>query len=127
MLQSTTRTRILRDPVQQDKYDALPDKMKAIIANAVEAASATSEGHPATPRLHRAADQGKSSLQDPRPILQKQLEVFDQSRQEAAENPLWKGDRRIAESFARARGLDQDPNISRMPITLLGKKARRKS
>ena len=50
------------------KYDALPDKMKAIIANAVEAASA---GHvlegdrPLFEGLHRAADQGQGQvLQD---------------------------------------------------------------
>ena len=50
------------------KFDALPDKMKAIIANAVEAASQdmSVEGdRPLLAGLHRAADQGQRQvLQD---------------------------------------------------------------
>ena len=102
------------------KYDALPEKMKAIIANAVEAASQDmswkaidrySQG------LHRAADQGQGQvLQDAgRGSCKQQLEVYDEVvTKKAAENPLFK---EIVESqlaFAeRATQWEQDTVVSR--------------
>ena len=102
------------------KYDALPDKMKAIIANAVEAASQDmswkaidrySQG------LHRAADQGQRQVLQDAGLrsCKKQLEIYDEVvKKKAAENPLFK---EIVESqlaFAkRATQWEQDTVVSR--------------
>ena len=101
------------------KYDALPDKMKAIIANAVEAASADLSWK-AIDRYSKdyIELQTKDKVKfykTPDPILQKQLEVFDQvSAKKAAENPLWKEIVESQRAFAaRAVAWDQDTNISR--------------
>ena len=79
----------------KDKYNALPEKMRAIIANAVEAASQDmswkaidrySQG------LHRAADQGQRQvLQDAGRDPEAQLEIYDEvAKKKSAENPLFK-------------------------------------
>jgi len=101
------------------KYDALPDKMKAIIENAVEAASADLSWK-AIDRYSKdyIELQTKDKVKfykTPDAILQKQLEVFDQvSAKKAAENPLWKEIVESQKAFAaRAVAWDQDTNISR--------------
>src|SRR6266852_3511661 len=77
------------------KFDALPEKMKAIIANAVEAASADMSWK----AIHRYSQdyielQTKDKVRfykTPDSVLQRQLEVFDQvDKKKAAENPMWK-------------------------------------
>jgi len=68
------------------KLDTLPAKMQAIIANAVEAASATCRGRrsPLLAGLHRAADQGQGEvLKTPDSVLQGQLEIFGGTRSTA--------------------------------------------
>jgi TRAP-type mannitol/chloroaromatic compound transport system substrate-binding protein len=101
------------------RYAALPDKIKAIIANAVEAASADMSWK-AIDRYSK--DYIELQVKDkvrfyktPDSVLQKQLEVFDQvEAKKSAENPLFK---EIAESqrkFAeRAVKWDLDTNVSR--------------
>src|ERR687887_2291049 len=82
------------------KYDALPDKVKAIIANAVEAASADMSWK-AIDRYSK--DYVEMQTKDrvkfyktPDSVLQKQLDVFDEvEKKYSAQNPLFK---EIAES-----------------------------
>src|SRR5213595_300617 len=77
------------------RFDTLPDKMKAIIAYSVEAASADMMWK-AIDRY--STDYGELQVKDkvkfyktPDAILQKQLEIFDQvDKKKAAENPMWK-------------------------------------
>ena len=77
------------------KYDALPDKLKAIIANAVEAASAD--------MMWKAIDRYSNDYVElqvkdkvkfyktPDAILQKQLEMYDTiTEKKSADNPLFK-------------------------------------
>jgi len=77
------------------KYDALPDKMKAIIANAVDAASADM----AWKAIDRySKDYGEMQkvqnvkfYKTPDAILQRQLEAYDTAAtKKSAENPLFK-------------------------------------
>ncbi|TMG72970.1 MAG: twin-arginine translocation signal domain-containing protein, partial [Betaproteobacteria bacterium] len=77
------------------KYDALPAKIQAIIANAVEAASADMSWK----AINRYSQdyielQTKDKVKfyiTPDSVLRKQLEVFDQvDKKKAAENPMWK-------------------------------------
>jgi TRAP-type mannitol/chloroaromatic compound transport system substrate-binding protein len=101
------------------KYDALPEKMRAIIAYAVDAASADL----AWKAIDRYSKdyielQTKDKVKfykTPDSVLQKQLEAYDAAAsKKAAENPIFK---EIAESqrvFAeRAVKWDLDTNISR--------------
>ncbi len=101
------------------KYNALPDKMKAIIENAVEAASADLSWK-AIDRYSQdyVALQTKDKVKfykTPDPILQKQLDVFDQvAAKKSAENPLFKEILDSQKAFAtRAVPWDQDTNVSR--------------
>src|SRR4029077_4659634 len=77
------------------KYDALPEKMKAIIANAVDAASADMSWK-AIDRYSRdyIEMQTKDKVRfykTPDSVLQKQLEVYDDVvAKKSAENPLFK-------------------------------------
>ena len=101
------------------KYDALPDKMKAIIENAVEAASADMSWK-AVDRYSKdyIELQTKDKVRfykTPDSLLQKQLEVYDAAAdKKAADNPIFK---EIAESqrvfAARAVKWDLDTNVSR--------------
>jgi TRAP-type mannitol/chloroaromatic compound transport system substrate-binding protein len=101
------------------KYDALPDRMKAIIANATEAASSDMSW--------KAVDRYSTDYQElqtkdkvrffktPDAVLKKQLEIYDQVvAKKAAENPLFK---KILESqlaFARrATQWEQDTVVNR--------------
>ncbi len=101
------------------RYDGLPDKMKAIIANAVEAASAEMSWK-AVDRYSK--DYLEMQVKDrvkfyktPDSILQKQLEAYDAAAaKKAGENPLFKeiaeSQRRFAE---RAVKWDLDTNVNR--------------
>jgi TRAP-type mannitol/chloroaromatic compound transport system substrate-binding protein len=101
------------------KYDALPDKMKAIIANGVEAASAEMSWK-AVDRYSKdyIELQTKDKVRfykTPDSLLQKQLEVYDAAAdKKASDNPLFK---EIAESqrvfAARAVKWDLDTNVNR--------------
>ena len=77
------------------KYDGLPEKMRAVIANAVEAASADMSWK-AIDRYSKdyVEMQGKDNVRfykTPDAILQRQLEVYDEVvKKRAAENPLFK-------------------------------------
>jgi TRAP-type mannitol/chloroaromatic compound transport system substrate-binding protein len=101
------------------KFDALPDKMKAILANAVDAASADM----AWKAIDRYSQdyvelQTKDKVKfykTPEAVLKKQLEVYDEVvRKKATENPLFK---EIVESqlaFAkRAMQWEQDTLVNR--------------
>jgi TRAP-type mannitol/chloroaromatic compound transport system substrate-binding protein len=101
------------------KYDALPDKLKIIIENAVEAASADLSWK-AIDRYSKdyIELQTKDKVKfykTPESILQKQLEVFDQvAAKKAAENPLFKEVLESQKAFAaRTVAWDQDTNVSR--------------
>ena len=101
------------------KFDALPDKMKAIIEIAVEAASADMSWK-AVDRYSKdyIELQTKDKVRfykTPDSILQRQLEIYDAGGdKKAADNPLFK---EIAESqrafAARAVKWDLDTNVSR--------------
>jgi TRAP-type mannitol/chloroaromatic compound transport system substrate-binding protein len=101
------------------KYDALPEKMRAIIANAVEAASQDMSWK-AIDRYSKdyVELQTKDKVKfykTPDPILKQQLEIYDEVvKKKAAENPLFK---EIAESqlaFAkRTTQWEQDTVVSR--------------
>src|SRR5262245_37396036 len=103
----------------KDKYSALPEKMKAIIANAVDAASADMSWK-AIDRYSKdyAELQTKDNVKfykTPDSILKRQLEIYDDvAKKKAAENPLFK---EIAESqlaFAkRATQWEQDTLVNR--------------
>ena len=91
------------------KFDALPEKMRAIIAYAVDAASADMSWK-AIDRYSKdyIELQTKDKVRfyrTPDSVLQKQLEVFDQvEAKKSAENPDVQRDRRIAARVCRARG-----------------------
>jgi TRAP-type mannitol/chloroaromatic compound transport system substrate-binding protein len=77
------------------RYDALPERMRAIIANAVEAASADMSWK-AIDRYSKdyVEMQAKDNVRfykTPDAILQRQLEIYDEVvKKRAAENPLFK-------------------------------------
>jgi TRAP-type mannitol/chloroaromatic compound transport system substrate-binding protein len=101
------------------KYDALPDKMKAIINNAVEAASADLSWKAidrySQDYIELQTKDKVKFYKTPDAILQKQLEVFDQvSAKKEAENPLWKEIVESQRAFAkRTVTWDMDTNVSR--------------
>src|SRR5690242_19153896 len=101
------------------KYDGLPDKMKAIIANAVDAASQDLTWK-AIDRYSKdyVEMQSKDKVRfykTPDSILQKQLEVYDQVvAKKAAESPLFKEIIDSQRAFAeRAVKWDMDNNVNR--------------
>jgi TRAP-type mannitol/chloroaromatic compound transport system substrate-binding protein len=79
----------------KDKYNALPEKMKAIIANAVDAASADMSWK-AIDRYSKdyVELQTKDNVKfykTPDAILKQQLEIYDEvAKKKSAENPLFK-------------------------------------
>ncbi|RJQ68541.1 MAG: C4-dicarboxylate ABC transporter [Desulfobacteraceae bacterium] len=103
----------------KSKYDGLPDKMKAIIENAVEAASADMSW--------KAIDRYSKDYQElqtkenvkfyktPDAILQQQLNAYDEVvKKKAAQNPLFKEILESQKAFAqRAVAWDQDTNVNR--------------
>jgi TRAP-type mannitol/chloroaromatic compound transport system substrate-binding protein len=101
------------------KYDALPERMKAIIANATEAASQDMSWK-AVDRYSKdyIELQTKDKVKfykTPPAILQKQLEVYDQVvEKKSAENPLFKEIVESQKKFAeRAVKWEQDTVVSR--------------
>jgi TRAP-type mannitol/chloroaromatic compound transport system substrate-binding protein len=101
------------------KYDALPARMKAIIENAVEAASADMSWKAidrySKDYLEMQTKDRVRFFKTPDSVLQRQLEVFDEvERKKSAENPHFK---EVAESqrrfAARAVKWDLDTNVSR--------------
>jgi len=103
----------------KDKYNALPDKLRAIIANGVEAASQDMQWK-AIDRYSKDYEelQTKDNVKfykTPDALLKRQLEVYDEVvKKKAAENPLFK---EIVESqlaFAkRTTQWEQDTVVSR--------------
>jgi TRAP-type mannitol/chloroaromatic compound transport system substrate-binding protein len=103
----------------KQKYEALPPKLRAIIDNAVEAASADMSWK-AVDRYSKdyvemQQSQGVKFYKTPDAVLQKQLAVYDEVVQKkAAENPLFKeivdSQRKFAE---RAVRWDMDTNVNR--------------
>jgi TRAP-type mannitol/chloroaromatic compound transport system substrate-binding protein len=101
------------------KFDALPDKMKAIIENGVEAASADMSWKSIDRYSKDYIElQTKDKVRffiTPPAVLQKQLEIYDTvADKKASDNPMFK---EIAESqkafAARAVKWDLDTNVSR--------------
>ena len=101
------------------KYDALPEQMKAIIANAVEAAS-QDMAWKAIDRYSRDYEELQTKdkvrfYKTPDSILQKQLDIYDQVvEKKSAENPLFKEIVESQTAFAkRATQWEQDTVVSR--------------
>src|SRR6184192_3066124 len=103
----------------KSKYDALPDKMKAIIVNAVEAASADmawkSIDRYSKDYIELQTKDKVRFYKTPDSVLQKQLEVYDSVvDKKSSDNPLFK---EIAESqkafAARAVKWDLDTIVDR--------------
>jgi len=101
------------------KYDALPDKMKAIISNAVEAASADmmwkAIDRYSQDYIELQTKQNVKFFKTPDAILQKQIEVFDQvAEKKSAENPAFKEIIESQRKFAeRAVKWDLDTYVNR--------------
>ena len=103
----------------KNKYDALPAKIKAVIENAVEAASADMSWK-AIDRYSKdyVEMQTKDKVRfykTPDAILQKQLDTYDAAaNKKAAENPLFKEIAQSQRNFAaRAVKWDLDTNVGR--------------
>jgi TRAP-type mannitol/chloroaromatic compound transport system substrate-binding protein len=101
------------------KFDALPDKMKSLIENAVDAASADmawkSIDRYSKDYLEMQTKDKVRFYKTPDSILQRQLQAYDAAAdKKAADNPLFK---EIAESqkafAARAVKWDLDTNVQR--------------
>jgi TRAP-type mannitol/chloroaromatic compound transport system substrate-binding protein len=101
------------------KFDALPPKMKAIIENAVEAASQDMSWKAidrySKDYIELQTKDNVKVYKTPESVLKRQLEIFDEvAKKKAAENPLFK---EIVESqlaFAkRATQWEQDTVVSR--------------
>ncbi len=103
----------------KDKYTVLPAKLKAIIENAVEAASADMSWK-AVDRYSKdyielqTKDKVKM-YKTPDAILQKQLDIFDEiAAKKSAENPLFKEVLESQRAFAqRSVSWDMDTNVNR--------------
>lgn len=101
------------------KYESLPEKLRAIIAGATEAASAEMSWK-AIDRYSQdyAGMQAKDNVKfykTPDSVLQKQLDVYDEVvRKKAAENPLFKEIVESQQAFAkRATQWEQDTVVNR--------------
>jgi len=101
------------------KYDALPDKIKAIIANAVEAASQDMQWK-AIDRYSKDYEELQSRdnvkfYKTPDTILKRQLEVYDDVvKKKAAENPLFREILESQRAFAqRVTRWEQDTVVNR--------------
>jgi TRAP-type mannitol/chloroaromatic compound transport system substrate-binding protein len=101
------------------KYDALPAKLKAVIAGATEAASADMSWKAVDRYSQDYAElQTKDKVKfykTPDAILQDQLKIWSEIlEKKSAENPLFKEIVASQKAFAqRAVKWDQDTNISR--------------
>lgn len=104
------------------KFDALPEQMKAIIANAAEAAS-QDMAWKAIDRYSRDYEELQTKdkvrfYKTPDSILQKQLDIYDQvAEKKSAENPLFKEIVQSQMAFAkRATQWEQDTVVSRRMV-----------
>jgi TRAP-type mannitol/chloroaromatic compound transport system substrate-binding protein len=101
------------------KFDALPDKMKAIIENAVEAASADmswkSIDRYSKDYIELQTKDKVRFYKTPDSVLQKQLDVYDAVvDKKSADNPMFKEIVESQKAFAaRAVKWDLDTNVSR--------------
>ncbi len=101
------------------KFDALADKLKAIIENAVEAASADmswkSIDRYSKDYIELQVKDKVRFYKTPDSVLQKQLEIFDQVEAKySAQNPMFKEIAASQKAFAaRAVKWDLDTNVSR--------------
>ena len=101
------------------KYDALPEKMKAIIANAVDAAG-QDMAWKAIDRYSKDYEELQTKdkvkfYKTPDSVLQKQLEIYDQVvEKKSADNPLFKEIVASQMAFAkRATQWEQDTVVNR--------------
>jgi TRAP-type mannitol/chloroaromatic compound transport system substrate-binding protein len=100
------------------KFDALPNRMKAIIENAVEAASADmswkavdrySKDH-----LELQTKDKVRMYRTPNAILQRQLETYDAAAKKRSDNSMWVEIEKSQRAFAaRAVRWDLDTNVDR--------------
>ena len=103
----------------KDKYNALPEKMRAIIANAVEAASQDMQWKAIDRYSQDYVElQTKDNVKfykTPDSILKRQLEIYDEvAVKKAAENPLFKEIVQSQVAFARrAVQWEQDTIVGR--------------
>jgi TRAP-type mannitol/chloroaromatic compound transport system substrate-binding protein len=103
----------------KSKFDALPDKMKAIIENGVEAASADmswkSIDRYSKDYIELQTKDKVRFYKTPDAILQKQLEIYDQvADKKSSDNALFKEIAESQKAFAqRAVKWDLDTNVSR--------------
>jgi TRAP-type mannitol/chloroaromatic compound transport system substrate-binding protein len=104
------------------KYDALPEKMRAIIANAVEAAS-QDMAWKAIDRYSKDYEEMQTKdkvkfYKTPDSILQKQLDIYDQVvEKKSVENPMFKEIVESQMAFAkRATQWEQDTVVSRRMV-----------
>jgi TRAP-type mannitol/chloroaromatic compound transport system substrate-binding protein len=101
------------------KYDALPDKMKSIVANAVEAASQDMQWKAidrySKDYIELQVKDNVKFYKTPDAILKRQLEVYDEVvKKKAAENPLFKEILQSQLAFAqRTTQWEQDTVVSR--------------
>jgi TRAP-type mannitol/chloroaromatic compound transport system substrate-binding protein len=101
------------------KYDALPEKLRAIIANAVDAASADlvwkAIDRYSKDYIEMEQKQAVKFYKTPDPILQQQLVIYDQVvAKKSAENALFKEIVDSQRAFAqRAVRWDMDNNVNR--------------
>ena len=101
------------------KYDSLPANMKAIIENAVEAASADMSWKAidrySQDYIELQTKDNVKFYKTPDAILQRMLDVYDQvAEKKAAQNPLFKEIVDSQKAFAeRAVSWDQDTNVNR--------------
>jgi TRAP-type mannitol/chloroaromatic compound transport system substrate-binding protein len=101
------------------KFDSLPDKMKAIIENAVEAASADMSWKAidrySQDYIELQTKDNVKFYKTPDALLQQMLDVYDQVvEKKSAQNPLFKEIVESQRAFAaRAVSWDQDTNVNR--------------
>ena len=106
----------------KEKYDGLPDQMKAIIANGVEAAS-QDMAWKAIDRYSKdyialQTEDKVKFYKTPDAILKRQLEIYDEVvAKKSAENPMFKEIAQSQIAFAkRATQWEQDVVVSRKMV-----------
>lgn len=102
----------------KDKFNGLPNKLKAIIENAVEAASSDmwwkSIDRYSKDYVELQTKDNVKMYKTPDSILQKQLEVFDEVMKKYSDKPFFKEVVESQRAFAkRAVSWDMDTNVSR--------------
>ncbi|MEA2993289.1 MAG: hypothetical protein QOD40_2209 [Alphaproteobacteria bacterium] len=101
------------------KYDGLPEKMRAIIANAVEAASQDMSWKAidrySQDYIELQTKDNVKFYKTPESVLKRQLEIYDEvAKKKAAENPLFKEILESQLTFAkRVTQWEQDTVVSR--------------